>query len=76
MIETWAEATFQPSGVRIQVWLWRPILSEPSRWNSTLAMAKSAPKVVISVRRRVRGGEPPTRPTRKAAISSSPRGSR
>ena len=40
---TCAATTRQPSGVRIQVWLWRPERSLPERRNSTLAVAKSRP---------------------------------
>ena len=40
---TWADTTRQPSGVRIQVWLWRPMLVLPARRNSVLAVAKSRP---------------------------------
>ncbi len=42
-IETWAETIFQPSAKRTHAWLWRPRLSEPSRKNSALAVAKSRP---------------------------------
>ena len=40
---TWAHTTRHPSGVRIQVWLWRPVFVPPSRRNSMLAVAKSRP---------------------------------
>lgn len=40
---TCAETTRQPSGVRIQVWLCRPVRVLPARRNSVLAVAKSCP---------------------------------
>ena len=46
---TWAATTRQPSGKRTQLWVCRPILSVPARRNSVLAVAKSRPKVVITV---------------------------
>ena len=41
--ETWAATMRQPSGVRSQVWLCRPVLLEPWRRNSQLAVPKSWP---------------------------------
>ena len=41
--ETWAATMRQPSGVRIQVWLCRPVLLPPWRRNSQLAVPKSRP---------------------------------
>lgn len=44
-----AEITRQPSAKRTQVWLCRPGTGAPTLWNSALAVAKSVPKLVITV---------------------------
>ncbi len=40
---TWAAAIRQPSSVRSHTWLCRPVMREPGRWNSVLAVAMSRP---------------------------------
>lgn len=52
--DTCALTTRQPDSVRIHVWLWRPRRTESRRTNSVLAVAKSAPYVVMTVLESVR----------------------
>ena len=73
MTETWAATTFQPAGVRTQVWDWRPILPDSvARRNSVQAVAKSLPQVVMTVRSMLRARPTGARAARKPLISAWP----
>jgi hypothetical protein len=62
----------QPSGMRTHVWLWRLVPWNPGRLYSALAVAKFSPKVVISVRPRVRSMPLMLRPWPNAEIAACP----
>src|ERR1700733_10742045 len=68
--ETWALTIRQPFKVRTHVWLCRPTRVSPTRWNSVFTVAKSCPKLVMTVLAKVRSGDPPARAVRNAAIAS------
>src|SRR3546814_17338274 len=64
-----ALTTRQPSGKRTQLCVCRPGAGAQTRWNSALAVAKSVPKLVMTVFSRLRGGDPPTRAVRNDWIA-------
>src|ERR1051326_5177415 len=68
--DTCALTIFQPSALRIQVWLCRPIRSEPAGMYSVLATPKLSPNVTIRVLRRVRRWSTAPRLRRNSAISA------
>src|SRR5215470_12555080 len=70
--ETWALTTRHPSGMRTQVWLCRPRGPDSVRWNSVFAVARSRPKVVITVRMMARVMSVRERASREAWIASNP----
>ena len=69
---TCAATTRQPSSQRTQVWLCRPMPCMPGRVNSVMAVAKSLPKVVMTVFASVRARPLVDRAARKARICSMP----
>ena len=73
MTLTWAATILQPSGIRTQLCVCRPTRpGAPSRRNSVEAVAKSVPKVVTTVRSRLRASPAAGRAARKAAIAAWP----
>src|SRR5262249_33071232 len=61
-----------PSGMRTQVWLCRPRRPDSVRWNSVFAVARSRPKVVITVRMMARVISVRGRASREPWIASNP----